>query len=403
VLRRIVVVGASLAGLRAVEALRREGFDGELCLIGAEPHLPYDRPPLSKQVLRGEFDAARTRLRGADDLASLSVEVRLGVRAAALDGARRVLVLGDGTETAYDGLVIATGASARVLPLGQGLSGMHVLRSLDDALAIRAALVGKPRVCVIGAAFIGLEVAASCRALGLSVDAVERLPLPLVDKLGSRMAHEVHALHERHGVRFHCGVGVADVQGNTRVERVLLSDGRALETDLVVTGIGVRPETAWLAGSGVQLDNGVLCDATCATALPNVVAAGDVARWFDPRRGAYALVEHWTHAVEMANHAARRLLAGSEFAEPFSPVPYFWSDQYDVKMQFAGSAHEGDALEVVEHAPQAGKLVALYGRDERLVGALTWNRPAQLVRYRRQIADGVSFSAALQQARAASA
>jgi NADPH-dependent 2,4-dienoyl-CoA reductase/sulfur reductase-like enzyme len=403
VLRKIVVVGASLAGLRAVEALRAEGFDGELSLVGKEPHLPYDRPPLSKQVLSGELDAARTRLRGADDLGSLAVDVRLGSAARALDAARRVLVLADGSELAYDGVLIATGAAARALPQGRGLRGVHVLRSLDDALAIRDALRGGPRVCVIGAGFIGLEVAASCRKLGLAVDVVEPLPLPLVGKLGSRMAREALALHERHGVRFHCGAAVSDVQGGERVERVLLADGRALPADLVVVGIGVTPEVEWLRGSGVQLERGVVCDATCATALPDVVAAGDCARWFDPRRGEIAHVEHWTHAVEMANHAARRLLGGSAFTEAFSPVPYFWSDQYDVKMQFAGAAREDDALELVEYAPHAGKLVALYGRGDRLVGALTWNRPAQLIRYRRQIAEGAAFDAVVSQARAASA
>jgi NADPH-dependent 2,4-dienoyl-CoA reductase/sulfur reductase-like enzyme len=287
------------------------------------------------------------------------------------------------------------------LAQGRGLTGVHVLRSLDDALAIRAALVTRPRVCVIGAGFIGLEVAASCRKLGLSVDAVEPLPLPLATKLGPRMAHEVAALHERNGVALHCGVGVAELVGDARshVQRVVLSDGRTLDAELVVVGIGVVPETAWLAGSGVQLDDGVVCDATCATSLPNVVAAGDVARWFDPRRGEHVRVEHWTHAVEMANHAVRRLLGGEAFYEAFSPVPYFWSDQYGVKLQFAGAVRADDTLEVIENAPHDGKLVALYGRGERLVGVLTWNRPAQLVRNRRLIADGSSFEAALQQAR----
>jgi 3-phenylpropionate/trans-cinnamate dioxygenase ferredoxin reductase subunit len=411
-LRRIVVVGASLAGLRAVEALRRDGFDGELCLIGAEPHLPYDRPPLSKQILRGEFEPAKIALRSEADLRDLALELRLGVRATALDGARGTLALSDGSEVAYDGMLIATGAAARALPFGgtapalrggasfgQDLAGVHLLRSLDDALAIRAELAARPRVCVIGAGFIGLEVAASCRKLGLSVSAVELLSLPLINKLGARMAAELTALHQRNGVEFYTGVGVAGWLGKARVERVLLSDGRSIEADLVVIGVGVRPETAWLAGSGVQIGDGVLCDATCATALPNVVAAGDVARWHDARLGTSLRVEHWTHAVEMANHAVQRLLAGPSFVQPFTPVPYFWSDQYDVKLQFAGSAHEGDTLEVIESAPLDGKLVALYGRAGRLVGALTWNRPAQLVRYRRQIAQGAAFDAVVQQAR----
>jgi len=400
VLRRIVVVGASLAGLRAVEALRREGYDGELCLIGGEPHAPYDRPPLSKQVLRGEWTPERVRLRGTDDLAALSIDLRSGVRAVGLDAQRRMLALGDGSELGYDGLVIATGATPRSLPFGRDLAGVHVLRSLDNALAIREALCARPRVCVIGAGFIGLEVAASCRALGLDVCAVEPLPLPLAGKLGERMAQMVVDLHVAHGVALHCGVAVTALEGDGRVERVVLADGRSLDADLVVVGIGVHPETQWLAGSGVHVGDGVLCDAMCATNVPDVVACGDVARFHHAQLDEALRIEHWTHAVEMANHAVLRLLAGPEHAQPFTPVPYFWSDQYDVKIQFAGSLRAGDTLELIEHAPQDGKLLALYGRGDRLSGVVAWNRPAQLVRYRRAIAAGTAFSAAVAQARA---
>jgi NADPH-dependent 2,4-dienoyl-CoA reductase/sulfur reductase-like enzyme len=398
-LGRVVVVGASLAGLRTVEALRREGFDGELTLIGEEAHAPYDRPPLSKQVLRGEWEPERIRLRGAEDLAALALDLRLDVRAASLDGARRRLALSDGTELAYDGLVIATGATPRTLPFGRGLGGVHVLRTLDDGLALRRALQARPRVCVIGAGFIGLEVAASCRALGLEVTAVEPLPLPLAPKLGVRMARSLFALHADHGVTLRCGLSVAALEGDKNIERVRLSDGTVVDADLVVVGIGVRPNTEWLAGSGVQLDNGVMCDPTCATSLPDVVAAGDVACWDNPRFGELQRVEHWTNAVEMASHAARRLLAGPSFGEAFAPVPYFWSDQYDVKLQFAGSVRADDELELVEDDQQGHKLAALYGRSGRLTGVLTWNRPAQLVRYRKRIAEGTSWQAALAEAR----
>jgi NADPH-dependent 2,4-dienoyl-CoA reductase/sulfur reductase-like enzyme len=400
VLRRIAVVGASLAGLRAVEALRREGYDGELCLIGGEPHVPYDRPPLSKQVLRGEWAAERIRLHGADQLAALSIEVRTGVRAVALDATRRVLELEDGSELGYDGLVIATGATPRRLPFGSGLAGVHVLRSLDDALAIGEALRARPRVCVIGAGFIGLEVAASCRTLGLDVHAVEPLPLPLAGKLGERMAQLIVDLHVAHGVQMHCGVAVTALVGDARVERVVLADGRKLDADLVVVGIGVRPEVQWLASSGVHVGDGVLCDAACATNAPDVVACGDVARFHHAQLDEALRIEHWTNAVEMANHAVLRLLGGAQHAQPFTPVPYFWSDQYDVKIQFAGSLHSGDALELIEHAPQDGKLLVLFGRGDRLSGVLAWNRPAQLVRYRRAISAGTEFSAAVAQARA---
>jgi NADPH-dependent 2,4-dienoyl-CoA reductase/sulfur reductase-like enzyme len=395
VLRRVVVVGASLAGLRAAEALRAQGFDGELWLIGAEAHAPYDRPPLSKQVLRGEWPPERVRLRAAEELAALRLELRLGVRAERLDGARRRVALSDGSELGYDGLVIATGCAARTLGGSTALEGVHVLRTLDDALAIRAALHARPRVCVVGAGFIGLEVAASCRALGLEVTAIEPLALPLLTKLGEPMARVIAELHQDHGVTLRCGIGVTALEGAERVERVRLADGSAVQADLVVVGIGVRPAVEWLEGSGVQLRDGVVCDSTCATALPDVVAAGDVARWYNPRFAESMRVEHWSNAAEMASHAVARLLAGPSSTAAFEPVPYFWSDQYDQKLQVAGSVRPDDRFELVEGSTAARKLVALFGRGERLSGVLCMNRPAQLARYRRMIAEGVSFAAAL--------
>jgi 3-phenylpropionate/trans-cinnamate dioxygenase ferredoxin reductase component len=398
-MRRIVVVGASLAGLRAAEALRREGFDGALALVGEEPHPPYDRPPLSKELLRGEWEPPRIDLRRGKGLAELALELRLGAIAVALDAQARCIRLADGDELTYDGLVIATGAVPRSLPFGAGMHGVHVLRTLDDALAIRAELAARPRVCVVGAGFIGLEIAASCRRLGLAVTAVEPQGLPLLDKLGEPMARCIAELHRDHGVDLRCGVLAAAFEGNARVERIRLSDGSTVEADLVVVGIGVRPATDWLLGSGLALDDGVVCDATCATSLPDVVAAGDVARFHHVGAGAALRIEHWSHAVEMASHAARRLLGGTSFREPFTPVPYFWSDQYDVKLQFAGRLAPGDELALIEHAPQARKLVALFGRAGRLTAVLTWNRAPVLVRYRRAIADGLAWDDALAQAR----
>jgi len=398
-MRRIVVVGASLAGLRAAEALRREGFDGALALVGEEPHPPYDRPPLSKELLRGEWEPPRIDLRRGQGVAELALELRLGARAVALDAQARCIRLADGDELTYDGLVIATGAVPRSLPFGVGMHGVHVLRTLDDALAIRAELAAHPRVCVVGAGFIGLEIAASCRRLGLAVTAVEPQGLPLLDKLGEPMARCIAELHRDHGVDLRCGVLVAAFEGDARVERVRLSDGSTVEADLVVVGIGVRPATDWLLGSGLALEDGVVCDATCATSLPDVVAAGDVARFHHAGAGAALRIEHWNHAVEMASHAARRLLGGGSFGEPFTPVPYFWSDQYDVKIQFAGRLAPGDELALIEHAPQARKLVALFGRAGRLTAVLTWNRAPVLVRYRRAIADGLAWDDALAQAR----
>ena len=393
-LETVAVVGASLAGLRAVETLRREGFDGRLVLIGAEPHLPYDRPPLSKQLLRGEWEPDKIALRRAD-YDELELDLRLGTRATALDpGARRV-TLDDGSQLEYDGLVIATGAAPRVLRGTPDLEGIHLLRTLDDALAIRDALGREPRVCVVGAGFIGAEVAASARSLGLEVSMVDPLPVPCQRGVGVQMGELLADLHRDHGVALHLGVGVEGFEGGQRVARVRLADGRALEADLVVIGIGVAPETSWLASSGLKLEDGVVCDATCATDAPGVVAAGDVARWFNPLFDEAMRVEHWTNAVEQGVHAARRLLAGPEAAQPFAPVPTFWSDQYDRKIQFAGHARPDDEVVVAAGDPAERRFVALYGREGRLVGALAWNRARDLVALRRMMAERVSFQDAL--------
>jgi 3-phenylpropionate/trans-cinnamate dioxygenase ferredoxin reductase subunit len=276
---------------------------------------------------------------------------------------------------------------------------VHVLRTLDDALAITGELARRPSVCVIGAGFIGLEVAASCRALGLAVTAVEPQGLPLLDKLGPQMAQRVAELHRDHGVDLRCGLLAQGLEGGERVERVRLSDGSTVQADLVVAGIGVQPATDWLRSSGLALDDGVRCDATCATSLPDAVAVGDVARFEHGPLGRSLRIEHWSNAVEMAGHAARRLLGGPAFTTPFAPVPYFWSDQYDVKIQFAGSLHADDEIALIEDAQQARKLVALFGRAGRLAGVLTWNRAPQLIRYRRAIADGLGWDAALAGAR----
>jgi NADPH-dependent 2,4-dienoyl-CoA reductase/sulfur reductase-like enzyme len=391
-LQRIVVVGASLAGLRCVEALRREGFAGELVLAGAESHAPYDRPPLSKQVLRGQWPPERTRLRADADLSALDLQLKLGVAATSLDPARRRVVLADGSELAYDGLVIASGAAPRRLAFGHELAGVHVLRTLDHALALRAALAQQPRVCVIGAGFIGLEVAASCRELGLEVHVIEPMPLPLVTKLGPRMARLIAGMHVDRGVDLRCGESVVALEGDGRLERVRLAGGSAFEADVAVVGVGVTPNVEWLRGSGIALGDGVVCDATCATSLPDVVAVGDCARWPNPRFGVEMRVEHWSNAVEMSTHAARRLLGGASFSEPFAPVPYFWSDQYDVKIQFAGVARSTDDVAFVDGSEETRRGVVLYGHEGQLTGVLALGRPAQLVRYRAAIAQGAAFA-----------
>lgn len=386
----VVVVGASLAGLRAVEALRRKGYDGKITWIGAEPHRPYDRPPLSKQVLRGEWAPDRVALPARPDYDALDLDLRVGTRAVALDSQQRQVVLDDGTRVIFDGLVIATGATPRRLAGSDGIDGVHVLRTLEDAMAIRAVLEKRPRVAIVGAGFIGLEVAASCRTLGLDVTVVEMAEVPLSVALGATMGDAIASVHRSRGVEFRTGVSVESLLGGNHVEALRLSDGSLLPADLVVVGIGVVPETRWLEGSAVRLDGGVLCDARCATTVPGVVACGDVARWDNLLFGESMRVEHWTNAVEQANAAVARLLEG-EGVSPFAPVPYFWSDQYELKIQFAGRVAGADAFRIVEGSPTTKDLVALYGKAGKLRGVLVVNKPGAMIKYRKAIAAGEAF------------
>lgn len=396
VLERIVIVGASLAGLRAAETLRAEGFAGSITLVGDEGRAPYDRPPLSKQVLRGDWDADRVSLSaGHDDALDLTWE--RGVAATALDLEWRTVALADGRTLPYDGLVIATGARPRHIPGIEHLPGVHALRTLDDALAVRDALdAGASRVLVVGAGFIGAEVAASCRERGAEVTMVEPLAAPLARVLGPEMGEVVADLHRDHGVDLRLETGVSAITAGESGPplQVALTDQTTVEADVVVVGIGVIPNTEWLHESGLLIEDGVLCDAT-TLAAPGVVACGDVARWPNPLFGEVMRVEHWEHALDMGAHAARRLLAGDQAGEPFAPVPFFWSDQYDRKIQLAGRVRPTDEIQVVAGSVADRKFCALYGRDGRVVGALALNMPARVIRYRRQIAEGLTWTDAL--------
>lgn len=394
-MRVIAVVGASLAGLRAAETLRSSGFDGELVIIGAEDRLPYDRPPLSKRVLEGTREPEDIALIDSPALDALDAEWRLGCRATALDADKRRVLLDHDEYVAFDGLVLATGAAPRRLPGTPDLEGIHVLRTLDDCLAIRQELEAGPRVVVVGAGFIGSEVASTCRARGLEVTVLEALPVPLGRALGDEMGAACGALHLDHGTDLRCGAGVERFEGTKRVEALTLTDGSRIEADLVVVGVGVEPSTNWLEGSGLELDNGVVCDATCATNIPGIVAAGDVARWHNPLFGESMRIEHWTNAVEQGMAAGRRLLATDATAEAFAPVPYFWSDQYSTKIQFVGRSAPGDEIRVVHGSIEDRQFVALYGRAGRLVGALALSRPRLLMEYRSMVEEQVTFDHAL--------
>ena len=393
-LRRIVVVGASLAGLRAAEALRGRGFDGELTLVGDEPHPPYDRPPLSKQVLQGSWEPEQTFFRRDKGYEALGLDLRLGVRATSVDLRARRVALAAGAQLAYDRLIIATGARVRTLPGIAPRPGLFVLRSLDDAIALRQALAQATRVAIVGAGFIGLEVAASCRARGLPVAVVEFHPVPLSPILGPTLGGMVAALHRDHGVDLRTGVSVTGVLGDSRVAGIALSDGSRIDADVVVVGIGVAPNTEWLEGSGLTLDDGIVCNGF-GEAAPDVYAAGDVARVENRWHGNAPRIEHWTNAVEQAVHAAEHALAGPAAGTSFSSVPYFWSDQYDRKIQFIGRARPHDEVAIVDGALADRRLTALFRSGDRLVGCLAVNQPGSIVRYRKLLSGGATWDAAL--------
>lgn len=403
---RISIVGASLAGIRCAGALRRDGFDGTITLIGDEPHRPYDRPPLSKQYAAGEWGSDRLALVAPEKFDDLNLDLRLGNTATGLEVETRTVTLADGSSVAGDAVLIATGARARTLPNTAHLSGVEVLRSLDDANQVRAALEqGATRVVVIGAGFIGAEIAATARERGCDVTMVEMAEVPLQRGLGDRMGMVCADLHREHGVDLRLGVGVTSVNASTSdaaaVGSVVLSDGSEIMADLVVVGIGVIPNTEWLDGSGLILDDGVVCDETCLAA-PRIWAAGDVARWPNRRFDEVMRVEHWDNAVEQGTYVARRMLAGQDpeaadtEVEPYMPVPWFWSDQYDRKIQLAGRVRPDDDVEIVTGTLEERRFAAIYGRNDKIVGVLAFNRPRHVMQYRQLISDGASWAEALE-------
>ena len=389
-----MIVGTSLAGLRAAEALREKAFEGRITFLGAEKHRPYDRPPLSKEILKGIWEPENISLERGDGLATLGLEMRLGCRATSLDTAARRIDLEDGDSLEYDGLIITTGGTPRRIPGTPDLTGIHVLRTLDDSLAIRSELERGPRVAVVGAGFIGGEVAATCRDRGLEVTMIEALPTPLEAIAGADVGATLAAAHADQGVDVRLGVGVEGFDGTDRVERIRLSDGTHVDADVVVVGIGVVPETGWLEGSGLALDDGIVCDATCAASEAGVVAAGDVASWINPLFKERMRIEHWTHATEMARAAVDSLLAGPEAAQPFESVPYFWSDQYDLKIQSIGRLPAADETCIARGSLEDRKFLKLYGRKGRLAGALGFGEARRVLALRRKMREGIGFEAA---------
>jgi NADPH-dependent 2,4-dienoyl-CoA reductase/sulfur reductase-like enzyme len=411
-MEHITVVGASLAGLRAAETLRGDGFEGSITVVGSELHRPYDRPPLSKRLLSGDWDADRVALRRLDVFDELDVQWRLGAAATSLDLADRLVRLADDTEVGFDALVLACGATARALPgtpwSGRGeLAGdgpyVTALRTLDDSLALREHLVqADRRVVVIGAGFIGLEVAATARTLGNDVVVLEGARAPLMRALGAEMGTAVAAFHADHGVSIRCDVRVEGVGP----DGVRLAGDEVVPADVVVIGIGVSPATEWLDHSGLEIDDGIVCDSTLAAvgapAGVPVFAAGDVARWHNPLFDEQMRVEHWTNAAEQGAVVAKNLLAltAGRAPEPYAPVPFFWSDQYDRRVQFLGRASPDDEIEIVVGSVADRKFLALFGREGRLRGALGLNVPKLVMPHRKLLEDRVSWTEALDRVRA---
>lgn len=440
----VVIVGGSLAASRCALSLRRLGYEHPVTMIGAEPHLPYDRPPLSKEMLATDADASSAQLDEPDAYADANIDVLVGVRATALDADAKTLTveqapverapvelasgepratrhdLSDGGALRYDQLVIATGAAARPLPASlfadasidanapaASAPRVHTLRTLDDALAIRGHLTPGAKVVVIGAGFIGSEVAGSAKARGCEVTVLEIADAPLVRGLGPEVGTAVGELHRRNEVDLRLGVGATELSPSPRGAQLALTDGSTLDADVVVVGIGVTPNTGWLDGSGVEIANGVVCDAHLRTNAPDVFAIGDVAcapnLWVGPKPHR---VEHWTAAVEHAMLVANNI-ANPDAPQSYSSVPFVWSDQYDARVQVAGTT--GSELEVrpligdlsaseaasPSASPPSDSFVVAYVEHDQVTGVAALNAVRGFVAFRRLLAsDDRSWRAA---------
>ncbi|MBA8825916.1 3-phenylpropionate/trans-cinnamate dioxygenase ferredoxin reductase subunit [Saccharopolyspora lacisalsi] len=383
-MRSVAVVGASLAGWRAAQELREQGFDGRLTLIGAEHRPPYDRPPLSKEFLSGHLDPAELALGDPEEEDDLDAEWRLGRTAVRLDPRTGTVTLDGGDQVRADGVVAATGASRSTITGAPTVPGSHLVYTLDDALALRESVGAGSRVVVVGGGLTGSEVASTCRSLGARVTLVEGQHVPLVHTLGIEIASLCLALHEDHGVRLRCGTRAARVLGTERVTGVELTDGRVVPADVVAVCVGAHPTTEWLRGSGVRTRQGVLTDAGCVTRLRNVVAVGDVAQYQSGNHAHTTRTGYWSHAMNQPTTAVRNLLAGSTIAR-CTAVPHFWSRQYGCSVQFAGEAMPKDKIEVVDGSTKARKFVATYRRGGRLVAVFAMNDPKRFAAYRRKL------------------
>ncbi|MFD9323904.1 NAD(P)/FAD-dependent oxidoreductase [Streptomyces sp. NPDC060053] len=387
---RVLVVGASASGLTTVEALRRKGYAGPITVLGDEPHAPYDRPPLSKQVLSGAWEPERATLRPQDALSALDAEFVLGDPAVGLDPASRTVRTASGRALRADAVVIATGVRARRLPGQENLAGVHVLRSLDDALVLRADLLAGTRLVVVGEGVLGSEIAATARTLGLDVTLTGPLTAPMAMQVGPLVSGVLADLHTERGVTLRLGTGVVGLTADEgRVTGVRLATDEVLPADVVVVAIGASPATRWLTDSGLELDNGVVCDSRCR-AEEGIYAVGDVARWHHEGLGRLIRLENRTNATEQAMAVAGAILGEDR---PYTPVPYFWTDQYDAKLQVHGFLPADAEVDVVEGDLTARRFVARYRSGGRVTGVLGWNMPKQARMRRQEIVDDLAAPA----------
>lgn len=396
--RSVTIVGAGVAGTRVAQALRKRQFPGRVTLLGAEPHLPYDKPPLSKKLITGETQLHEIYLADAAQLTELDVDYRPSSRVVGIDPQVPLLRMTDGSELAFERLVIASGATPRLLPGTESATNVFTVRAVEDSLRIQDAAKNARRACVVGGGVLGAEIAASLRTYGIEVTIVELgaglLPRALP---GTAVAAALLELHLEAGVTVRTGTAVHGlVEHAGAVAGLHLDDGTALETDLVVAALGIRPDTDWLSGSGLEVADGLVCDQFLQTNRQNIYGAGDAVRVRDTERGTFERAEHWTNAVEQADVVAQNLLGGAEDPVAFRPAPYLWSDQHGERIQVIGTAHGFDVEEVLRHPTHPHRVLSLFGTGGQFTGAAAIGMPRPIARLRPRLAATADFPSAVE-------
>lgn len=383
----VLIVGGSASGLSTVEALRRKKYSGKITVLGGERHAPYDRPPLSKQILSGAWDPEKAILRTNEHLETLDATFIVGDNAVSLDTTSRTVRTESGREIDAEAIVIATGARARSLPGQDGLTGVHVLRTLDDSIALRAELAPGIKLVVVGEGVLGCEIAATAATMGADVTIAGPQAVPMAAQVGPLVGNLLAELHTERGVHLRLDTGVAGfVSQDGHVSGVELSTGEVIDADVVVVAIGAVLATEWLAGSGLTIENGVVCDGRCRAA-EGIYAVGDIARWKHEKLDTLVRLENRTNATEQAA-AVAAVIVGED--QPYVPVPYFWTDQFDVKLQVYGFLPKGADVQIVEGEVAAGRFVARYENSGTVTGILGWNMPKQARLHRQDIVDALN-------------